>query len=531
MTKKFNIINISNIKYENKETDTYKFEWYDINNIDNIDNKFYNLLIDKINNSIDKYYLCIYFDMYEINVVNDNIIKIINNVFSYYINKKENEFVYYNNVIIMISNQINYLFEHIINKNNKKFIFYKIINIPYGAIKLNIQNKNNLIHDKMLNINYNYYIKADENNYIYRYIKINTYYENIENNWWFILFLNTYLDCTKGRLIQMTGSCWLNASINALMLSPKISEFMKKYFVDNDNNKLPFKEFSKEKDIYNLLSSLVYNLLIKKKKANKDDSDFMTIVANKIKGTYKCLFNKKCNNSECINYKISTCKENIIEEEGGDSTLAIPIIFTLYFGNQIKYYTFNIDFLNKIINNKKLLKEYYYFYHAINKGKINDNLIDNSYYNNLLKKYNNNNILIINNLGGINNLSEKIYNDYSFHQLTSALQSFTIGNNTYNLTSAVININDTHAICGIICNNESYIYDSNNILTKDNWINNNIKNYIRIINENSNTNEDPYKFHNISLLIYIKDEHQGGSNNNKNDLKHFINTLELIKNN
>ena len=84
--------------------------------------------------------------------------------------------------------------------------------------------------------------------------------------------------------------------------------------------------------------------------------------------------------------------------------------------------------------------------------------------------------------------------------------SILINSNRYNLeTSNIIVQNSKHAIAGLKCGNKYYIYDSNNIISTDDWPSGSIVNY----NEKKKTtyNTDLYysDITQFDYAIYIKE--------------------------
>ncbi len=57
-------------------------------------------------------------------------------------------------------------------------------------------------------------------------------------------------------------------------------------------------------------------------------------------------------------------------------------------------------------------------------------------------------------------------------------RTIKFNNVTYKLCSAIISLNISHVICGIICNEKPYSYDSNNILVESDWPSANYKKYL-----------------------------------------------------
>jgi hypothetical protein len=118
--------------------------------------------------------------------------------------------------------------------------------------------------------------------------------------------------CSFGRLYQFTGTCWLNACFNALMLSSYTRELIMKRtreLIDDENKrleeettveskpdveKLPqnkymcslkqIKDNNADLTIENIISSVVYNIFILKHHlSHRDGNDIMIILGRKVK--------------------------------------------------------------------------------------------------------------------------------------------------------------------------------------------------------------------------------------------------------
>jgi len=101
--------------------------------------------------------------------------------------------------------------------------------------------------------------------------------------------------CSSGKLIQFTGTCWMNALINAIVL-PKISrkyllaQAKKNVETTPENNKVPLYEIYEKRmevNYENILTSILYNIFLKKQrpsdKKKELEHDFMLTLADKLK--------------------------------------------------------------------------------------------------------------------------------------------------------------------------------------------------------------------------------------------------------
>ena len=225
--------------------------------------------------------------------------------------------------------------------------------------------------------------------------------------------------CYFGRLLQFTGTCWLNSIINALML-PKISKQIIlaniKYYYQTPNDKLSLTELHTNQDnisYTNILSSIIYNIYIKKiKLQNHKSNDFILILASKIKRIiYDQNLMKKHKNAYITERKkYIELTKNYYDNTYGESLISMLQIHVCKFiiNNYIKF-----NSLYKIIEYKQ-----------------NDEI------------------------------------------------KMTIDGDK-KLISCIISI-PGHVICGFICENKEYIFDSNrsNEYIKDNWSSLHFENYI-----------------------------------------------------
>jgi hypothetical protein len=70
------------------------------------------------------------------------------------------------------------------------------------------------------------------NPYLYPYREIDQFSNRLTCQPWFRFFLNTAFDCAKGRLLQYSGTCYVNSVINIILLSPILKLFVIKAMND-----------------------------------------------------------------------------------------------------------------------------------------------------------------------------------------------------------------------------------------------------------------------------------------------------------
>lgn len=279
--------------------------------------------------------------------------------------------------------------------------------------------------------------------------------------------------CSTGKLIQFTGTCWVNSILNALLLPKNLRLLMieqcKSYISDATTN-VEKKRYKMDLyDIYvsrfnlninHIIASIVYNIFIKKKRldpfsvaiANKEDdyeSNFILVLADKLKREW---FN---NDPSRINLYLKTKFIKYLKSND------------VRFGDNGSIHMI-IDLFETIVNNL-------YFNNFTHKIK----------FIKLSKKQNDN--------------KENI------------LKTLIIDNVKYKLTSCILTTNKhKHAICGFICENKEFIYNSNlQNAIETNWSDYNYSNYKQYITSLKYENE--YYEENTSiilihLLIYVIDE-------------------------
>jgi len=327
--------------------------------------------------------------------------------------------------VFCLSNIIN------IEDNSKKF--FRILNVCCDT----------LFSKEPIN-----YIYSDKKKYTYNFIHSSSLYNYKELN-----DLIIERRCSSGKLIQFTGTCWMNAILNALLL-PKLS---RRYMIEqckinvNTNptlNKTPLYDIYKERNnlsYENILNSIIYNIFIKKERPSilkKDlDNDFILAFAYKIKrylaSIYPDRFKKEKKLIEKGDIKFGT---------GGDPyciTSSVKVILSEYLKDfQDKYRVFLFELPPRF-----------------NRLEINE-----------MKKPHFNKIIIKKSLR---------------YKLTACLLSQR---------------NGKHMICGFICDDKEYLYNSNmRTAIECNWTNYDYQRYIDYYNEKTNHNEDSIY---MEVLIY-----------------------------
>jgi len=246
--------------------------------------------------------------------------------------------------------------------------------------------------------------------YVYKFIHSSELY-----NYEYLKSLIMERRCSSGKLIQFTGTCWINALLNALFL-PKSS---RKYMIEQCHKYIESEEIknkTKLQDIYNLkqnltygniLTSIIYHIFIKKEHPSKNkqgiENDFILTFADKIKRIW--------------------AKKNIIYLSNEEKKLFTNNDVEFGMGGTPEC---TISTLTEILRN--YLKDFQYMYRV--------------FIFKLPSKFTDNEIARMEKLP----LEKRIKKGSSYYQLTSCLLSQSQGK---------------HLICGFICEGKEYLYNSN----------------------------------------------------------------------
>jgi hypothetical protein len=244
--------------------------------------------------------------------------------------------------------------------------------------------------------------------------------------------------CSSGKLIQFTGTCWINSILNALLLPKSSRKYMIeqcKINIKNEQikNKTPLYDIYKLKDELSyeqILTSIIYNIFLKKERPSplKYDlqNNFILTFANKIKHYVASKYPNDPNFS---------MTENINFGEGASPFCIIStlrIILSLYLENF--QYTYRVFFF-------KLPPKF----NETEIQKMKKTVIKNT----VIKK------------------------------------TITKQSAKYNLSACLLSQDSgSHMICGFICDGKEYIYNSNmKQAIECNWSNYDYQNYINYYNE------------------------------------------------
>ena len=342
-----------------------------------------------------------------------------------------------------IQNYHNYFVANIEKNNEKKF--FKVLNVYCNSS--NITTNQIGIYENSTIVNY-------------QFMNLNKLYDYDE-----IKSLIIERRCSTGKLIQFTGTCWMNANINALLLPKNL----RKRMIDqcklnllnaNKNDKVKYTmnlyDMYKHRNnlkINHIINAIVYNVFIKKRRLkfptnisefNDPGRNFMLLLAYKIK---REIF-QNCENLDEEKRKLCLNKDIRFGNGGGvDINLYVlhNLIQQLYFTSQPNIFRFI-----------------------------------------------------------------KLTNDDN-KNTTHINQTINEGESIYKLTSCLISTHQNeHAICGFICEDKQFIYNSNlrNVI-ESNWSNYDFSNYKNYIINYKNTNlyyEENTTNINIDILIYVLEQ-------------------------
>jgi hypothetical protein len=378
------------------------------------------------------------------------------------------------------------------NMYREKSLYIEDINYFYKVLNFHVSD--NQDNDK----NKTYYDTSKGN-----FVNIN--YEDkdltqLTETWWFKRYFSIP-PCARGRLTQTTGTCWFNACINLLLISPIFKNLLINLYKDTEKedpkfikrvNKIRFKDYyTVDINIDEIFFSLIKILLIDRNKALYLDEDFVAAIASRV----KCLteeilnsknislgFEKKC--EEFFSIESEKYNKNDIKiGEAYSSNLSFPIILLIIFQQDYYNSIFLDAFYDCDIENRKILFE---FFKNGNEKNLTTNLEEQSI---LLKP------IIIFNFYDLDKHIE--VNKYR------APENIYIYGKSYILHGAIMYVRTKtgggHAICGFVCGGKKYVYDSNNYISDDNWNEGNIDEYIK-------KTEYIYTYEGFVLLIYIRSD-------------------------
>lgn len=350
----------------------------------------------------------------------------------------------------------------------------------------------------------------------------------LESTWWFKYYFSIP-PCAYGRLAQSSGTCWLNVCLNILFLSEPIADLIVlNYHRLSKELKEQIVQIKKPGDIFTTnyplaisLWSLVNIFLINKSKATTLDNNFILVLGAKIKSA--CEFGNE-------NYYI----ENNLGIEYGNAYYTYKAFIYLcefYLNLQIDFFPlFSYTGIQYSIIKK--LDNLYDRYDSL-KPNLNDSNLDE--FNQIEKEidmYSNANLKsfkIVENIGtsdrqvvlpwddilfGLPKVSSSdppklfIIPDFPDLRNKQIQQVIYLGDTEYKLIAGGIQfivkeLNISHIVSGLICGSKYYIYDSNNIISYNNWNQGTYNDYIEQLNTFYKVNAYSYDYSN-TFSVYIK---------------------------
>ena len=257
---------------------------------------------------------------------------------------------------------------------------------------------------------------------------------SVHEQWWFKWFFNIP-SCASGRLVQFTGTCWFNSTINLLLLTQPIAKLMVKSY-NNWISKRNRKKFetnatfgtclTKDTDLHVILYTIIYLVLVKGQKAQLSNANFTSEVAAQINNLAEAKGDKNYRRSKKI-------AENVEElrNKYGDSGNPIDAIYVI---------------LNEMFSTEYLILSNTEYSETIIKWKINPNILVFLYP------------------------KGPIYKRITFNNVQYEIQAANIALDYYHEVTKKWVIG--HAVAGLRCGEEFYIYDSNNIILNIDWFKN-----------------------------------------------------------
>jgi hypothetical protein len=329
---------------------------------------------------------------------------------------------------------------------------------------------------------------------------------DLKELWWYKWY-NNVPPCASGRLMQISGTCWFNAGLNIVLLSPTLSKFliMQLYKLDQETQERFMKDdnfnrcFNLENpdatySIKDMLYLLVYHILIKNKRISYDKGNIAQIMAARIGDLYK---DRQKNNpkdpkkikkpftQEEINKKVKEdfykIDDNMKDAESGDPGNGMKILLESIIPDDFATHLSGDEL---ITGNNPLKRD----------TKKIDISRDQFAGEEVMKEPPN--ILLID-----SGTEDKFKNVPRTINIT--VEGIT---EEYILEAATLGVDGVHAIAGLMCNDIPYIYDSNNVIATSDWTDDKYTEYIKAVKEQGITTyaKDVNSMKGLSTVLYIK---------------------------
>jgi hypothetical protein len=320
---------------------------------------------------------------------------------------------------------------------------------------------------------------------------------------------STFKDCTYGRFVQYSGTCYFNAALNSLFIPIELRNFVINQYLykyqgasspeERKRFTIPLSEFREKENgielfsIHDYFYSFIYHSLIATKQPESFNTggDIINYLALRLK--------KQINKKHSGFYK----NELMSSGEGGHTDITLNTIMGFFHSDMIKIYELQPDYPKKDITKVDPLSVSKIIQHINSK---NSTTIPSDICQVILVRN-------INCLIDFFNFEDSIVISGVEYKLLSASFHFLFIDTTLN----------SHAITGYICEGNSYIFDSNNYITPDFWISNDIRFYKEYA---KNHYGSEIKYFYIDNIIYLRKDSPEGVIRNQ-DLAAAIATQDI----
>jgi hypothetical protein len=318
----------------------------------------------------------------------------------------------------------------------------------------------------------------------------------VTDKWWYEYFIRS-LPCARGRVLQFFGTCWFNTILNIILLTPKLKDIINFPY---DKSYEEYYNHDSIKDIYHftyMVDKEIIDIINVKPPCPMCKKNKSSHVIDKTIVCDECMLQLPSHNVKNLDDILLHIKQQLISKIPN-----IDIPFKAFFYGKLNL---NLELddkslleLSKIINpknndggNTKFIMTLF----NILKIKFNHTMIDTNCDVSLFPSY-------------LKNSNEKIHiitSDNDFPLILVKNHNIPLKIGKYKLYAACIVANG-HAVCGLLCNDIPYIYDSNNIIAYSDWPNCNFFGYYDKVME---ITDEPLSFYNFlcgyDTLIYIKE--------------------------
>jgi hypothetical protein len=286
----------------------------------------------------------------------------------------------------------------------------------------------------------------------------------LSDQWWYKYYFSVP-PCATGRLKQFTATCWFNAALNVLLLTPPMAnlllkEFIKWYTPQSDEQKKQFDDQSSfaacpsgTLELSTLLRIVIYNILFKGVKATMSNSNFITELAARTKS-------------------IAILK--------GETT------YQTYAKTATDYADYHNSFdAIRIILEKMLPSNALMCYNMDAVIPKFDSTYDSYFLSGSAQ------VIVINsyNGSGFNTADPKI--------------------GAYSLVCATLYVDEKHIVAGLMCGDVPYIYDSYDYIAQCDWPKGDTGAYLEVLRVNGETGYGE-TVNGMLCLVYMNDDREGG---------------------